>query len=89
MRDPRSDLTATLPPFWTNVSALSDTVDLAKDAFAIRSAAAGTLRVTSANGETCDMQFTAGETRVAHVVRLHATGTVTITASDLEVAHQE
>ena len=88
MSDPRANLHATLPPFWGNVASLSDTVDLAKPAFAIRSAVAGSLKVTNADGTTATLAFTAGETRPAHVVRLWSTGTTTITASDLEVAYQ-
>lgn len=78
-------------PVWRNladVGGLSNTVDVTSGVvYGIRSAVAGTVKVTNTDGTTATMQFTAGETRACNVTRLWATGTLTIVAADLEVAH--
>lgn len=95
--DLRSSMQATLPPFWRNladVGGMDDANNMSEDgspvvAFAIRSTVAGSIKVTNANGKTAVMNFTAGESRPAHVVRIWSTGGATIAEANLEVATQQ
>lgn len=90
--DRRATLQAMLPPFWRNLSdlgGLSDDTNMSKVGYGVRSAVAGTIKVTNADGSTATMQLTAGETRPAHIVRVWDNGTVTIAVGDLEIATQD
>lgn len=87
--DRRSTSGLNLHPMWNNLGSLDDSNDVSTaPVYAIRSAAAGTLKVTNMDGTTCTMQFTAGETRPCAVKRIWSTGTVTITAADVEIGTQ-
>ena len=88
MANPPFSPSATTPPLAWSTITWSDSTDLARQAFAIRSSTAGSIKVTHVDGTTSVMNFTAGETRPCQVVRVWENGGATIATADLEVAFQ-
>lgn len=86
--NPPFGVSAMGPPLaWAGVT-MSDTVDLPRRAYAIRSTAAGSIKVTCGDDTTTVMNFEAGETRPGQVKRIWANGGATIVEANLEVAYQ-